>query len=102
MESLFDNLCRPKLFLLVVLAVTLFLFTQQFLAVFQPFAAGVLIAAIASWLWLEGDDHLFKGVNTYEEIIINRNLSYALVLLALAVIISVSILAAFVVFLALR
>lgn len=80
----------------------MFLSLNQTLAVLQPFAAGVLIATISSWLWLEGDDHLFKGVDTYEEIIIKRNLSYAIVLLALALIISISILAAFVVFLALR
>lgn len=102
MESFFDRLCRPKLWLFIVMAVIVFLSLHQTLAVLQPFAAGILIAAISSWLWLEGDDHLFKGVDTYEEIIIKRNLSYAIVLLALALIISISILAAFVVFLALR
>lgn len=101
-QKFFDKFSRAKIFVFFAGMLFLFVFFRDTLPFLQPFAAAMVIASIAAWLWLEADEHLLRGVDTFTEIVTNRNMSYAIVLLALAIIISTSILAAFVVFLALR
>jgi len=95
MKSLYEY---KWLAILVVANIILFAIGYIFLSQFLPFAGGLLASILGLFLFQLSDDKLLGNVDTYKEIIGNKNLAYAIYLLSISIIIAICFGSAFLVF----
>ena len=95
MKSLYEY---KWLAILVSTNIILFILGYIFLSELLPFAGGLLASILGLFLYQLSDDKLLGKVDTYNEIIVNKNLAYAIYLLSISILIGLSFSSAFLVF----
>jgi hypothetical protein len=94
-----------KWILILYVIALIFFLAGQFIpgaGMFMAFAGGTFSAATCRFILHYEDVSVLKNVDTYTEIIINKNMAYAVYYLTNGLIIVVSFAAAFLVFLTLK
>jgi len=86
------------LIILLIANIILFSLAYLFLSELLPFAGGLFAAILSLTLFQLSDDYILGSVNSYNEIIQNKNLAYAIYLLSIAIIIGITFGSAFLVF----
>ena len=106
-ENLTTNTFKPFMefkWILTLLGLSfgLYLIGEFLINEVSAFASGTFCSAILIFIFSFSESKMLGKVDTFTEIITNRNVAYALFLIALAILIAVGFLAAFAVFIGLN
>jgi len=85
---------------LIVVSILFYLLGQFVLNQFWAFAGALLAGSLALAIFQFSDDKIIGSVNTYQEIVVNKNIALGLYYVALALVIAIPFGSAFLVFLA--
>jgi hypothetical protein len=82
--------------------ILIFLVFYNYFASFVAIIGSLLYAILGLYLFAKADDKVLGNVNTYDEIVNKQNISYAIALLTIAIIISAGIISGSLIFYSLR